>query len=106
MYTPVYRVVEIISGFTPDPAPQLGGGHLTPHVVLQRGHATPVAPVATAPASKRQLVRAGVKETRRGAEEAVKEMTDSSGEGCRIHILSKKKTNKQKKHVMKVTQSY
>lgn len=69
--TPVYLVVEIIPCFSRDPVPKVGGGELGPHAVLQGSRPTPVAPAAAAPASGRQLVRAGVEETRRGAEEAV-----------------------------------
>lgn len=88
--TPVYGVVIIICGLVPDPAPQLAGGQSGPHAVCQRGHATPVAPSAAAPATREQLVGAGVGDGRGGTHEAVQEVADSGGEGCRLHVLGKK----------------
>lgn len=51
-YIPVYLIVEIVSGFSPDSVPKVSGGQLSPHAVLQRSRSTPVAPAAAAPASR------------------------------------------------------
>lgn len=55
-----------------------------------------MAPAAAAPAAGRQLVGAGVEETRGGAEEAVQEMADGGGEGRRLHILSDRPRQKSR----------
>lgn len=89
-HTPVYCVVIIISSLSSDPAPQLTAGQSGPHAVRQQGDPAPVALSTSAPATRQQLVRAGVGATGGGTQEAVQEVTDSSGERCRFHILGMK----------------
>lgn len=55
-HIPVYCVVIITLGFSPDPAPQLTGRQLGPHAVPQQGDSTPVAPSTSTPAPREQLV--------------------------------------------------